>query len=177
VAITTLLKKATRAHLKPPVAANFALPAEGRPLPRSATGSSAIGGRCLGSANGRKRCTGSGSGCQQAPGPAAATNQAEHEYGRACFFREVGRATSRRAFIDSVAGGLLVTPFIIFAQQPAKVPRIGVFGGSKDGPNADGFRRALRDLGYTEGRNITVEWRWSEGRPSGFPTLRSSLFS
>ena len=85
------------------------------------------------------------------------------------------RVTSRRAFIDGVAGGLLVAPFSIFAQQPAKVPRIGVFGGSKDGPSSDSFRQALRELGYTEGRNITVEWRWSEGKTERFSEFAFEL--
>jgi putative tryptophan/tyrosine transport system substrate-binding protein len=83
--------------------------------------------------------------------------------------------TSRRAFIDSFAGGLLVAPFITLAQQPAKVPRIGVFGGSRDGPAWDGLRQGLRELGYTEGRNISVEWRWSEGKTERFSDFALEL--
>ncbi|MEO5843357.1 MAG: ABC transporter substrate-binding protein [Caldimonas sp.] len=70
--------------------------------------------------------------------------------------------------MDSVAGGLLFAPLITFAQQSTKIPRIGVFGGSRDGPLWDGLRRGLRELGYIEGRNITVEWRWSEGKTERF---------
>ena len=73
----------------------------------------------------------------------------------------------RRAFIGIVAGGLLASTLSTFAQQPAKVPRIGVLG-NLDGSAWDGFRRGLRELGYTEGRNVSVEWRWAEGKTERF---------
>jgi putative ABC transport system substrate-binding protein len=80
----------------------------------------------------------------------------------------------RRVFIGTVAGGLLVAPFAAFAQQPAKVPRIGILG-SGDGPGWDGFRRGLRELGYTEGGNIVLECRWAEGKIDRFPHLAIEL--
>jgi putative ABC transport system substrate-binding protein len=53
------------------------------------------------------------------------------------------------------------------AQQPTKVPRIGYVSGSGDpktpGPLVEGFRQGLRDLGYIEGKNILVEYRYTEG--------------
>jgi putative tryptophan/tyrosine transport system substrate-binding protein len=73
----------------------------------------------------------------------------------------------RRVFIGTVAGGLLAAPFTAFAQQPAKVPRIGVLGNAQ-GPAYDGFSRGLRELGYIDGRNITLEWRWAEGKTDRF---------
>src|SRR5262249_19606832 len=53
------------------------------------------------------------------------------------------------------------------AQQPAKAPRIGFLGGSS--PSAisariEAFRRGLRELGYVEGKNIVIEWRYAEGK-------------
>lgn len=53
------------------------------------------------------------------------------------------------------------------AQQAKKVPRIGFVSSSGDphtpGPRVDTFRSGLRDLGYIEGKNIQVEYRYIEG--------------
>lgn len=69
----------------------------------------------------------------------------------------------RRTFIVTLAGGLVASPFITFAQQPTTLRRIGVLG-NEDSPPWEGFRRGLRELGYVDGRNVAMEWRWSEGR-------------
>ena len=69
----------------------------------------------------------------------------------------------RRTFIGTLAGGLVASPFITFAQQPTTLRRIGVLGNEDSSP-WEGFRRGLRELGYVDGRNIMMEWRWSEGR-------------
>ena len=51
------------------------------------------------------------------------------------------------------------------AQAPAKVPRIGFLHvGSPDNPRTPGFRQGLREVGYVEGQNITVEYRFAKGR-------------
>ncbi len=63
---------------------------------------------------------------------------------------------------------LLAPSFPALAQQPGKVPRIGFVSSSGDantpGPRVNGFRRGLRDLGYTEGKNILVEYRYIAGQ-------------
>ena len=53
------------------------------------------------------------------------------------------------------------------AQQPTKVPRIGLLGGSGSAESArtEAFRQGLRELGYFEGKNIVIEWRDAEGKP------------
>jgi putative ABC transport system substrate-binding protein len=79
----------------------------------------------------------------------------------------------RRTFIGSLAGGFLACPFITFA-QPAKRPRIGVLG-NEDGPHWEGFRQGMRDLGYVDGSNVTMEARWSEGRTDRLPALALEL--
>jgi putative ABC transport system substrate-binding protein len=63
--------------------------------------------------------------------------------------------------IVTLALGLLSTPLIADAQTPAKIPRIGII---EDSPNWGVFRQGLRDLGYVEGQNITLEWRFAEGK-------------
>ena len=65
---------------------------------------------------------------------------------------------SRRAFIGSVAGGLFAAPLAVEAQQPAKIPRIGILSSSSTG-SPEAFRQGLRDLAYVEGRNIVIERR------------------
>jgi len=52
------------------------------------------------------------------------------------------------------------------AQQPKKVPRIGVIYGGSASANTgrhDAFRQGLRELGYVEEKNIVVEWRYADG--------------
>ena len=60
---------------------------------------------------------------------------------------------------------LFALSFPADAQQPAKVPRIGYVSGSGDpktpGLLVEGFRQGLRDLGYIEGKNILVEYRYT----------------
>jgi len=80
----------------------------------------------------------------------------------------------RRTFIGTLAGGLMVSPLAAFAQQSARVPRIGVIGG-QDSPSWDGFRQGLRELGYVDGRSVAMDWRWSEGKTERLPTLALEL--
>jgi len=75
----------------------------------------------------------------------------------------------RRAFISSVAGSLLVVPRAVEAQQSGKLFRIGVLGNvpltDPEGAGVWGaFIQGLRELGYVEGRNITIEFRSSDGK-------------
>src|SRR5215475_8030152 len=64
------------------------------------------------------------------------------------------------------------------AQQPAKAPRIGFLGGSS--PSAisarvEAFRQGLRELGYVEGKNIVIEWRYGEEKLDRLPALAAEL--
>jgi ABC-type uncharacterized transport system substrate-binding protein len=63
------------------------------------------------------------------------------------------------------------------AQQPAKVPRIGFLLGSFSGPDSriEGFRQGLRELGYVEGKNIAIEWRYAEGKEDLVSKLAAEL--
>jgi putative tryptophan/tyrosine transport system substrate-binding protein len=64
------------------------------------------------------------------------------------------------------------------AQQPKKVYRIGYLSpvdAATDSPRADGIRLALRELGYIEGQNIAIEYRYAEGKGDRFPELAAEL--
>jgi putative tryptophan/tyrosine transport system substrate-binding protein len=73
------------------------------------------------------------------------------------------------ALLMSLALGLLVAPLAPEAQPPTKLPRIGIIEAEtfatalEDSPNWGAFRQGLRDLGYVEGQNIAMEWRFTEG--------------
>src|SRR5712692_9916380 len=83
----------------------------------------------------------------------------------------------RRAFLGTVAGGLLAAPLAVEAQQAAKVARIG-FLALNLAPNPhlrEAFRQGLRDLGYVEGRNVEIEYRDAEGKDERLPALAAEL--
>jgi putative ABC transport system substrate-binding protein len=62
------------------------------------------------------------------------------------------------------------------AQPPAKIARIGfLHPGTSPNASADVFRQTLRDLGYVEGRNVTIEFRWAEGRMDRLSPLAAEL--
>ena len=72
----------------------------------------------------------------------------------------------RRSFITLV-GGIASWPFAVRAQQPSKLPTIGFLGpnsSSIDSPRVGTFVQRLRELGWIEGRNVAIEYRWAEGR-------------
>ena len=61
------------------------------------------------------------------------------------------------------------------AQQPTKVLRIGYLSAnsrSAVSTRTDAFRQGLRELGYVEGKNIVIEWRYAEGKPNRLPASR-----
>jgi len=64
------------------------------------------------------------------------------------------------------------------AQQPAKLPRIGVLISARPSiasPRIEAFQRGLRDLGYVEGKNITLEYRYAEGKVESVSDLAADL--
>src|SRR5262245_52452509 len=83
----------------------------------------------------------------------------------------------RRAFVAGTLG-LLVAPLAVRAQQEAKVYRIGFLGSASASGYArlvDAFRQGLRDLGYVEGKNLVIEYRWAEGQYDPLPGLAVDL--
>jgi putative tryptophan/tyrosine transport system substrate-binding protein len=75
---------------------------------------------------------------------------------------------------------LLAFAVIVEAQQPSKMPRIGYLGAftpSAGAPLLEAFRQGMRELGYVEGRNIFIDYRWAEGTPDQFPALAGELIN
>jgi putative ABC transport system substrate-binding protein len=81
----------------------------------------------------------------------------------------------------------IICPLIIFllsivtlaaAQQPKHVPRVGFLGGSSASAYSgfiDAFRKSLRDLGYVEGQNIAIEYRYADGKRDRLSDLSADL--
>src|SRR5262245_50487700 len=85
--------------------------------------------------------------------------------------------TTRRTFV-TLLGGAAAWPLAARAQQPARLPTIGFFGVSTQANWSSwtaAFFQRLRELGWTEGRNLTVEYRWAEGRTELFPEIAADL--
>ena len=76
--------------------------------------------------------------------------------------------------------GILLGPLAAQAQQTGNVYRIGFLGNSTAALEANlvgPFREGLRDLGYVEGRNVLIEYRWAEGKYDRFPALIGELLA
>src|ERR1700693_77392 len=72
--------------------------------------------------------------------------------------------------------GILSVPLAAEAQPARKVPHIGVLqAGAPPEPLVEAFREGLRDLGYAEGRDIVLEFRWAEGKLDRLPELAAEL--
>ena len=83
----------------------------------------------------------------------------------------------RREFITLV-GGAVAWPLAAHAQQPTKSYRIGMLetiSAALNAPHLDAFRKGLRELGYVEGKNYTIEYRSADGRAERFPELAAEL--
>ncbi len=84
----------------------------------------------------------------------------------------------RRAFILATGAGLLAAPLAVEAQQPEKGPVIGfLHPGVPDPvvPAITALRQGLQGLGYIEGQNIRLEYRWAGGRLEKLPGLAADL--
>jgi len=82
----------------------------------------------------------------------------------------------RREFVTLLGGATASWPLAVRAQQAGKPPIIGFLGTEATAwrPWTDAFIGRLRELGWIEGRTVTIEYRWSEGRRSAPPRLRKS---
>ncbi len=77
----------------------------------------------------------------------------------------------------TLALGILLTPLAADAQQAKKIHRIGYLSIASQPDNQEAFRQGLRELGYIEGQNITVESRFAAGNVDRLPELAAELIS
>jgi putative tryptophan/tyrosine transport system substrate-binding protein len=86
----------------------------------------------------------------------------------------------RRRFLLTSLAGALAAPLAAGAQQGGKVHRIAFLGtgsGSTQAYRVDALRVGLRDLGYVEGKNIVIEYRYAAGKYDRLPDLAAELVS
>jgi putative tryptophan/tyrosine transport system substrate-binding protein len=86
----------------------------------------------------------------------------------------------RREFISLIGGAAAAWPLAVRAQEPGRVRRVGVLLGLVDSdpegqPRIAAFQRELENLGWTDGRNIQIEYRWASGDAERFRVLAAEL--
>jgi len=88
----------------------------------------------------------------------------------------------RRQILIALGSGAFLTPYASFAQQTNKLRRIGFLVAAARPPSIDAhymgtFIRGMRDLGYVEGKNFVIEWRFADGNYQRLPALAGELVS
>jgi len=92
--------------------------------------------------------------------------------------RDSEKDMKKKITVLTLSAMLFALAFSVDAQQPTKVPRIGYLTNTSLSGNSartEAFRQGLRELGYVEGKNIVIEWRYLEGKPDRLLSLAAEL--
>ena len=83
----------------------------------------------------------------------------------------------KKAKVFGFALSIILFALCVFAeaQQPKKIPRLGFLSPTSDDSRVEAFRQGLRELGYVEGQNIAIEYRWADGKFDRLPDLALEL--
>jgi len=83
----------------------------------------------------------------------------------------------RREFLTLLGSVAVTWPLAARAQQPAKVPRVGILSpaASETAGTLTAFREGIRDLGYVEGQTVALDFRLSKGVMDALPALAAEL--
>jgi putative ABC transport system substrate-binding protein len=90
----------------------------------------------------------------------------------------LGSSMRRREFVTLLGGAAATWPLTAGAQQPSKVPTIGFLGAGTSSVWTQwtaAFVQRLRELGWVDGRNVTIEYRWAEGRPERYREIATEF--
>src|SRR6476620_1552185 len=93
------------------------------------------------------------------------------------FQSSLDSVVDRRTFLGGVVGGFLVVPLDARPQRP-EIPVIGFLNsrGAGDDPHLlAAFRQGLKEVGYVEGQNVAIEYRYAAGQDSRLPALAADL--
>src|SRR5450759_3484370 len=85
----------------------------------------------------------------------------------------------RRHFVALMGGAIIARPLTARTQQPA-MPVVGFFNQGSAKPSAylvAAFRKGLSEVGYVEGQNVAIEYRWAESQYDRLPHLAADLVS
>ena len=92
-------------------------------------------------------------------------------------FRQHRASRMRRILLRAVlCGAVLAAPLASLAQQQLKVWRIGFLASDSSSTRVyEGFRQGMRELGYVEGKNFIIQWRFADGKYERLPSLAAEL--
>ena len=92
----------------------------------------------------------------------------------------MGDPVRRRDFFRVVAGAATARPLAARAQQSAKLPLIGFLNAQSPeafAPYAEAFRAGLEEVGFVDGQNVAIEYRWARGHYDLLPSLTAELIA